>query len=116
MAKYIDCFVMPVPAKKLQAYRKVAKISAAAWVKAGALEYHEWAGDDVPKGKLTSFPMSVKLKAGEKVVVGMAVYKSRAHRDKVMAKLHEDESMLAFWDNLPFDGMRMIWGGFETLV
>ena len=116
MAQYIDCFVMPVPKKNLPAYRTMAKASAKAWRKAGALEYFEVLGDDVPKGKITSFPRSVKLKASERVVLGFAVYKSRSHRDKVMAKIHKDEVLMKFWDNMPFDGMRMIWGGFKGFV
>ncbi len=116
MNHYIDCFVMPIPKKNLKAYQTMAKASAKAWKKAGALKYVEAIGDDVPKGKITSFPMSVKLKAGEKVVFGYAVYKSRAHRDSVMKKLHSDPVMQQFWENMPFDGMRMIWAGFKELV
>ncbi len=116
MAHYIDCFVIPVPKKNLKAYRGMAKISAKAWKKAGALEYVEALADDVTKGKVTSFPRSVKLKAGEQVVVGYAVYKSRAHRDSVMAKIHKDEGLMKAWEKMPFDGMRMIWGGFKSFV
>lgn len=116
MARYVDCFLMPVPQKNLAAYRKMAKASAKAWIKAGALDYIEFIADDVPKGKVTSFPMSVKLKAGEKVVIGYASYKSRAHRDRVMAKVHQDPVLTQFWENMPLDGMRMIWGGFKKLV
>ena len=116
MANYVDCFVMPVPTKKIAAYGTMAKASDKAWIKAGALEYFEYIADDVPKGKITSFPKSVKLKAGEKVIVGFAVYKSRAHRDRVMAKVHKDETLMKYWDNMPFDGMRMIWGGFKSFI
>jgi uncharacterized protein YbaA (DUF1428 family) len=107
---------MPVPKKNLKAYQKMAKASAKAWKKAGALEYIEMLGDDVPKGKITSFPKSVKLKAGEIIVFGYAIYKSRAHRDSVMKKVHQDMALMKFWDNMPFDGMRMIWGGFKSFV
>ncbi len=107
---------MPVPKKNLAAYKKMAKLSAKVWMKAGAVEYHEFLGDDVPKGKITSFPKSVKLKAGEMVAFGYAVYKSRAHRDQVMKKVHMDEAMGTMWDNPPFDGMRMIWAGFKPLI
>ncbi len=116
MARYIDCFIMPVPKKNLKAYNKMAKASAKAWIKAGALEYVESLGNDVPKGKITSFPKSVKLKAGESVVFGYAIYKSRAHRDSVMKKVHEDKELMQYWENMPFDGMRMIWGGFESFL
>ena len=116
MARYMDCFVMPIPKKNLKAYMEMAKASAKGWKKAGALDYVEMIGDDVPKGKITSFPKSVKLKAGETVVFGYAIYKSRAHRDSVMKKVHNDPVLMKFWDNMPFDGMRMIWGGFKSFV
>jgi uncharacterized protein YbaA (DUF1428 family) len=116
MARYIDCFVVPVPKKNLKAYRLMAKASAKAWIKAGALEYVETIADDVPKGKVTSFPKSVNLKSSETIVFGYAVYKSRAHRDSVMAKVHKDENLAKVWDKMPFDGMRMIWGGFKSFV
>ncbi len=116
MPRYIDCFVIPVPKKNLTAYKKMAKTSAKAWLKAGALDYFETLADDAPKGKVTSFPQSVQLKAGEVLVLGCAVYKSRAHRDRVMAKVHRDEALMALWENMPFDGMRMIFGGFKKLV
>src|SRR4051794_2869469 len=116
MARYIDCFVIPVPKKNLKAYLNMAKASAKAWKKAGALEYFEAMADDVEKGKVTSFPQSVKLKASEELVLGFAVYKSRAHRDAVMKKVHNDESLMKLWENMPFDGMRMFWGGFKGIV
>ena len=116
MAKYIDCFIMPVPRKNLAAYKKMAKASANAWKKAGALDYFEFIGDDVPKGKITSFPKSVKLKSSELVALGYAVYKSRAHRDAVMKRVHNDPVLMQIWENMPFDGMRMIWGGFKGFL
>lgn len=116
MARYVDGFVIPVPKKNLKAYRSMAKKCAKAWIKYGALEYVENVADDVSKGKITSFPRSVKLKSGETVIFSYAVYKSRAHRDRVMAKVMKDEEMTKVWDKMPFDGMRMIWGGFKTIV
>lgn len=116
MARYIDCFIIPVPKKNLKTYQVMAKASAKAWIKAGALEYVETLADDVTKGKITSFPRSVKIKAGEKVILGYAVYKSRAHRDSVMKKVYKDENLMKHWENMPFDGMRMIWGGFKSFV
>lgn len=116
MARYIDSFIIPVPKKNLNAYKKMAKASAKTWKKNGALEYVETMGDDVPKGKITSFPRSVKLKGNEKIVFGYAVYKSRAHRNQVMKKVMKDESLMKMWENMPFDGMRMVWGGFKTIV
>lgn len=116
MSRYIDCFVIPVPKKNLKAYRSMAKASAKAWINAGALEYVETFADDAPKGKSTSFPRAVKLKPGETLVLGYAIYKSRAHRDRVMAKIHNDETLMKLWENMPFDGMRMIWGGFKSFL
>lgn len=116
MARYIDCFVIPVPKASLRQYRLMAKASAKSWLKAGALEYVEALADDVSKGKITSFPRAVKLKSGEQVILGYAVYKSRAHRDQVMARVHKDEALMKFWNDMPFDGMRMIWGGFKSFV
>jgi uncharacterized protein YbaA (DUF1428 family) len=78
----------------------------------------EGVADDVKPGRRTSFPQSVKLKKGETVIFAYAVYKSRAHRDRVMAKVMKDERLMKMWnaDKLPFDGMRMFWGGFKTIV
>ena len=87
---YVDGFVVPVPKKKVAAYRSMAKLSAKVWLEHGALEFYESVADDVPYGKRTSFPRSVKLKRGETVVFSWIIYKSRAHRDKVMAKVMKD--------------------------
>jgi uncharacterized protein YbaA (DUF1428 family) len=116
MARYVDAWVVPVPKKNIKTYEEMAKKSAKAWLKHGALEYSESMADDVTKGKITSFPRSVKLKSGEVVVFAYAVYKSRAHRDRVMSKVMKDESIAGLWENMPFDGMRMIWGGFKSIV
>src|SRR3954465_6888910 len=108
MAKYVDGFIIPLPKKNLAAYRTMAKKAAKVWIKCGALDYVESMADDVSKGKITSFPRSVKLKGGEVVIFSYAVYKSRAHRDRVMAKVMKDESLMKMWESMPFDGMRMI--------
>ena len=88
---YVDGIVVPVPKKKLAAYRDMARRSGKVWREHGALEYRECVADDVKPGKHTSFPQSVKLKAGETVVFAYIVYKSRAHRDRVMAKVMKDK-------------------------
>ena len=116
MARYVDGLVIPVPRKNLAAYKSMAKKSAKVWIKHGALEYVECLGDNVPKGKTTSFPRSVKLKSGEVVVFVYVTYKSRAHRDRVMNKIMSDKTLTDLWEHMPFDGMRMIWGGFKTIV
>ena len=115
---YVDCIVTPVPTRNLATYRRMAKTSAKIWREHGALEYFECLGDDVPPGKLTSFPQSVKLKADETVAVAWVVYKSRAQRDKVMAKVMKDPRLAAMMSIKPppFDGKRMFWGGFKVIV
>lgn len=116
MARYVDGFVIPVPKKNLKAYKAFAKKASKVWMEHGALEYVECVANDVPKGKVTSFPKSVKLKGNETVIFSYAVYRSRAHRDRVMKKVMNDERIAMSWDTMPFDGMRMIWGGFKTIV
>jgi uncharacterized protein YbaA (DUF1428 family) len=88
------------------------------WREYGALDYKEWISDDVKVGKLTSFPRSVKLKRGETVVFAWIVYKSRAHRDRVNAKVMKDPRLADMMDlkSMPFDGKRLIYGGFKLLV
>jgi uncharacterized protein YbaA (DUF1428 family) len=113
---YVDIFVMPVPNANLEAYKKQAKLSAKVWTEHGALKYVEAWGDDVPDGKVTDLKRSVKLKEGESVVVGYAVYNNRKHRDEVMKKVMEDKRMAVAMSKMPFDGKRMIWGGFKTIV
>jgi uncharacterized protein YbaA (DUF1428 family) len=115
---YVDAVVVPVPKKKLSAYRSMAKKSGKVWREHGAVEYLECVADDVKPGKHTSFPQSVKLKPGETVVFAYIVYKSRAQRDRVMKKVFKDKRLADMMDpkKLPFDGKRMFWGGFKPLV
>ncbi|MBA3540427.1 MAG: DUF1428 domain-containing protein [Deltaproteobacteria bacterium] len=115
---YVDGFVVPVPKKQLPAYRLMAKKAGKVWRDHGALDYREWIADDVKPGKTTSFPQSVKLKTGETVVFSFIVYKSRADRDRVNAKVMSDPRLASMMDpkTMPFDGKRMIWGGFKLLV
>ena len=115
---YVDGFVVPVPKNKLTAYWRVARKAGKIWRGHGALAYVECVGDDVKPGKLTSFPQSVKLKRGETVVFSWIVYKSRAHRDGVNAKVMKDPRMAEMMDpkRMPFDGKRMFWGGFATII
>ncbi len=116
--RYVDGYVLPVPKKNLAAYRRMAQKSGKVWRDHGALEYIECVADDVKPGKHTSFPQSVNLKAGETVVFAYIVYKSRAHRDRVSAKVMKDPRLTPMMDPkaLPFDGKRMFWGGFKVLV
>ena len=115
---YVDGFIVPVPKKSLAAYRSMAKKAGKVWREHGALDYHECVADDVKVGKWTSFPRSVKLKPSETVVFAYIVYKSRAHRDRVNAKVMADPRLKSMMDPkaMPFDGKRMIYGGFKILV
>jgi uncharacterized protein YbaA (DUF1428 family) len=116
--RYVDGFVLPVPKKKLGAYRRLARKAGKIWMEYGALEYVECVADDVKAGKFTSFPRSVKLKPGEMVWFSWIVYKSRKHRDQVNAKVMKDPRLAATMDPkaMPFDSKRMIYGGFRTMV
>ncbi len=115
---YVDGLIVPVPKKKLSAYRAMAKKAGKVWLEHGALSYTECVADDVKKGKRTSFPRSVKLKAGETVVFSWITYKSRAQRDRTFAKVMKDKRLAAMMNPkaMPFDGKRMIFGGFKVFV
>jgi uncharacterized protein YbaA (DUF1428 family) len=114
---YVDGFVIPVPKKKLPAYRRMARDAGRLWRDHGAVEFRESVADDVKVGKRTSFPRSVKLKRGETVVFSWIVYKSRAHRDRVNAKVMKDKRFAKMMDvAMPFDGKRMIYGGFKIVL
>jgi uncharacterized protein YbaA (DUF1428 family) len=115
---YVDGFVVPVKKTKLADYRRIARKAGKIWKEHGALEYVECVAEDVKKGKVTSFPQSVQIKRTETVVFSYIVYKTRKHRDRVLAKVMEDPRVADMMDpkNMPFDGKRMIWGGFKDLV
>lgn len=115
---YVDGFVLAVPEKNLAAYKRMARKAGKVWRDHGALEYFECVGDDVPTGKLTSFPQAVKLKPGETVVFSWIVYKSRRDRDRINKQVMADPRLADMMDPkaLPFDGKRMFWGGFKMIV
>jgi uncharacterized protein YbaA (DUF1428 family) len=115
---YADGFILPLPKRNLAAYRRMASKAGTVWREHGALDYKECIADDVKTGKVTSFPQSVKLKAGETVVFSWALYKSRKHRDQVMKKVMADKRLAGMMDpkKLPFDGKRMFWGGFKVFI
>jgi len=115
---YVDGFVLPLPKANVAAYRKMARIAGKVWREHGALQYVECIGDDVPAGKLTSFPQAVKLKPDETVVFSWAVYKSRADRNRVMKKVMADPRLAPMMQakSMPFDGKRMFWGGFKVMI
>ena len=113
---YVDGFVVPVPKSKLEDYKKLARLASEVWRECGALDYQEWIADDVKPGKLTSFPQSVDLGPDETVVFSWIVYESRAQRDAVNEKVMKDPRMKNDPENWPFDGKRMIFGGFAPLL
>ncbi|QOR37769.1 DUF1428 domain-containing protein [Billgrantia diversa] len=115
---YVDGFVVPVPEGNLDAYLDMARRAGEIWCEHGALEYVECVADDVPPGQHTSFPLSVKLEPREKVIFSWILYPSREERDRINAKVMEDPRMADMMDpaNHPFDGKRMIWGGFREAL
>ena len=115
---YVDGFIVAVPKKNIDAYRRLATKAGKIWREYGALDYREWIADDVKVGKLTSFPRSVKLKPGETVIFSWITYKSRKQRDRINAKVMTDKRLADMMSGkaMPFDGKRMIYGGFESLV
>ena len=114
---YVDGFVMAVPKARIDDYKALAEKSRDTWKKYGAVDYVEAIADDVKPGKLTSFPQAVMLKDDEVVVFAWITYPSRAERDRVNAAVMEDPWMKEMKpEDMPFDGQRMFWGGFESIV
>src|SRR3569833_3217649 len=111
---YVDGFIVPVPKKNLGIYKKMATLAAKVWMEHGALSYADSADDDKP-AKWTSFPQSVKLKKGEGVIYSWITYKSRKSRDTILGKVMADKRMAKYMNAkaMPFDGKRMIYGGFK---
>jgi uncharacterized protein YbaA (DUF1428 family) len=118
MPGYVDGFVLPIPKKNAEAYRRIARRAGRIWREHGALEYRECIADDVKPGKRTSFPQSVKLKPGEVVWFSWIVFRSREHRDRVNARVMADRRVASMMDpkKRPFDARRMIYGGFRVAV
>jgi uncharacterized protein YbaA (DUF1428 family) len=113
---YVDGFVVPVPKANLSRYREWAQLAAKVWREYGALDYKEWVADDVKPGKVTSFPQAVQLTDDEVVVFAWATYESRQARDSIMEKVMKDPRMQSDPKDWPFDGKRMVFGGFASLV
>jgi uncharacterized protein YbaA (DUF1428 family) len=113
---YVDGFVVPVPKARIEAYKALAAKASAIWKEYGALAYVECIGDDVPYGKLTSFPRAVQATDDEVVVFSWILYKSRAERDSINAKVMADPRFKGMGSDMPFDGKRLIHGGFETFL
>lgn len=118
MAKYIDGYVTPVKKARIDEYRRLARKAGKLYIEYGALEYVECVGDDVKKGKVTSFPQALQLKRGEVAMFSYIVFSSRAQRDRINKKVMADPRLADMHDldNMPFDGRRMFWGGFKPIV
>jgi uncharacterized protein YbaA (DUF1428 family) len=113
---YVDGFLLAVPKARLDEYKELARKASKVWMEHGALSYVEATGDDVPYGELTSFPRAVQAKDDETVIFSWVTYESREARDRIMKKVMEDPRMDGDMDKMPFDGKRMIFGGFEAFV
>lgn len=113
---YVDGFLIPVPKKNLKAYIKMARWGEKLWMKHGALDYKECVGDDLKPKWGVPFPRLVKVKPGETVVFSYIVYKSRAHRDRVVAKVMKEMEGMGTPPEMPFDPKRMAYGGFKVSV
>jgi uncharacterized protein YbaA (DUF1428 family) len=114
--KYVDGFVVPLPKKNIDAYKAFSERAGKVWKKHGALEYVECIADDVKLGKVTSFPQAVKLEEDEVVVFSWIIYSSREERDRINAAVMSDPELKMDPQSMPFDGMRMFFGGFDVLL
>ncbi|MCC2643197.1 MAG: uncharacterized protein K0S45_3610 [Nitrospira sp.] len=118
MAGYVDGYVLPIPKKSVTAYRRMAQKAGKIWREHGALDYKECLGDDLDVKWGVTFPRQIKLKPGETVVFAYILFKSRAHRDRVNAKVMKDPRLAGSMDSktMPFDHKRMVYGGFKIMV
>ena len=118
MARYVDGFVLPVPKKKMDAYKRMARKAGKIWREHGALEFRECVGDDLNVKGIVPFPRRIKSKPGETVMFSWITFKSRAHHDRVNAKVMKDPRLAQSMElkNVPFDVKRMLYGGFKVLV
>ena|SRR5688572_16011761 len=116
--KYVDGFLLPLPKKNLQAYRRISRQAGKVWKDHGALDYKECIGDDLKNSMGASFPKMIKVKKGETVVFSWIAYKSRKHRDSVNAKVMKDPRLEKMMDpkGMPFNVKRMLYGGFRIIV
>ena len=118
MPEYVDGYVLPIPKKKIAAYRRLARIGARAWKKHGALDYHECVAEDLQTEFGATFQRALKLKRGETVVFAWITFKSRAHRDRVNALVQQDPLMSSMGDmaSMPFNPKRILYAGFQEIV
>jgi uncharacterized protein YbaA (DUF1428 family) len=115
---YIDAILIPVPKARLDTYKRMSEEWGNAHLRHGALYYSDSIGDDVPVGKVTSWPQAVQLKDDEVIALAWVVYKNKADRDRIGKAVMEDPQLKESMDpsKMPFDGKRMFWGGFETIL
>ena len=113
---YVDGFIVPVKKDRMDEYKELARKAGAIWMEYGALSYVECIADDTPYGEVTSFPRSVQVADDETVVFSWITYESRQKRDEINAKVMADERLKGDMAAMPFDGKRMIWGGFESFM
>ena len=118
MAHYVDGFVVPVPKRNIEKYRRMSQKAGKVWREYGALDYRECVGDDLNVKMCLPFPRGIKSKPGETIVFSWILFKSRAHRDKVNAKVMKDPRLAKMMegDDMPCDSERMLYGGFKTIV
>lgn len=116
--RYVDGYVLPLPKKNIKLYRRIARRASKIWRDHGALEYRESVGDDLKVKWGIPFPRTVKAKPSETVVFAWIVFKSKAHRDRVNAKVMKDPRIARMMKDspMPFDAKRMRYGGFKILV
>jgi uncharacterized protein YbaA (DUF1428 family) len=113
---YVDGFVLAVPKANIEAYKQMARTGGEVWMELGALSYVECIGEDVPYGDLTSFPRAVQATDEEVVIFSWITYPDRKTRDEILAKVMTDPRMKPYQEAMPFDGRRMIYGGFESFL
>ncbi|MGH6862412.1 MAG: DUF1428 domain-containing protein [Phyllobacterium sp.] len=113
---YVDGFLLAVPKEKLEAYKALTQTAGTVWKEHGALAYVECIADDVPYGELTSFPRAVQAKEDETVIFSWIVYESREQRDRINEKVMSDPRLKGSMETMPFDGKRMIFGGFKPFI
>ena len=117
MTRYVDGYILPLPKMNIEAYRKQATEAGKVWREHGALAYVECIAEDVKPGKVTSFPQAVQLEPDETVIFAWIVYESRAHRDRINEAVMKDPRLAGMnAKTMPFDTMRMFWGGFDLFV
>ena len=116
VARYVDGYVLPVPKKNVEKYRRIARIASKVWKDHGALEYRECVGEDLNTKMAMPFTRGIRAKPGETVVFAWVTYKSRAHRDRVNARVMKDPRLSLEQTDMPFDCKRILFGGFKIIV